>query len=84
VPQAESLDRIVFSDVQSHRASVWRGRLELRCEHVPSALDREPAELRAEVAGAAGDEQLHGTIVTQMRGSRARRVGCGFRTAGLS
>ena len=52
------------ADVELQRLSVRRRRAELRRKHVVAALDRLAAELGAEIAGAAGDEELHRTIVT--------------------
>ena len=52
------------ADVEAHGAAVRRRRAELRREHVEAARDRLRAELGAEVAGAAGDEEPHRTIVT--------------------
>jgi hypothetical protein len=64
-----TLDRRAVADVQLQRAAVRRRRVQLRREHIVAALDGLAAELRPEVAGTAGDEELcHGSRMTVCEG----------------
>ena len=60
----DTLDRSGVAHVELDGVAVRRRRPELRRDHVEAALDGLPADLGAEVAGPAGDEELHRTIVT--------------------
>jgi len=55
--------RLLVAHVEPDGTPVRRRRAMPAREHVETALDRLPAELGAEIPGAAGHEELHGTIM---------------------
>ena len=69
VLQEDAMHGIVVAEVEVHGAAVRRGRAQLRREHVEAAVDRLPADLGAEIAGAAGDEDAF----SEQRVDRRRR-----------
>ena len=65
VSQKDACGRLLVADVEPHGPAVRGLAVEARREHLEAELDRLPADLGAEVAGTAGDEELHPrTIVT--------------------
>ena len=65
----------VVSQVEPHGAAMRRLGVQAERDHVVARRDRLPADLGAEIAGAAGDEDLHrgGSARTRAR-CRAHRV----------
>jgi len=72
VAHEQPLHRLVVAHVEPDGPALRRRPLVLRREHLGAARKRLPADLGAEIAGAARHEQLHRTIVTE-RSSLGRR-----------
>src|SRR5579862_2556127 len=64
VSHEDTTDGRLVAHVESKGPAVGRRRREAGREHLEAPLDREPADLGAEVPAAARDENLHRTIVT--------------------